>query len=53
MASFIIKIFFVFAAMTLLSSCSNKEDALIGGKYQENLKKLDEITTIMKSIKNG
>jgi len=43
MASFMIKIFFVFAAMTLLSSCSNKEDALIGGKYQENLKKLDEI----------
>ena len=33
MASFMIKIFFVFTAMTLLSSCSNKEDAILGGKY--------------------
>ena len=33
----------LFFGLLLTSSCSNKEDALLGGQYQENLVKMDQI----------
>ena len=43
MISYIIRIFIVFTTFVLVSACGNRDDAVIGGKYQENLKKIDEI----------
>jgi hypothetical protein len=33
----------LFFSLFLISSCSNKDDALIGGQYQENLTKMDQV----------
>ncbi len=32
----------LFFSLFLISSCSNKDDALVGGQYQENLVKMDK-----------
>lgn len=33
----------LFFSLFLISSCSNKDDALLGGQYQENLVKMDQV----------
>lgn len=37
------KLGLLFFSLLLISSCSNKDDAVVGGQYQENLLKMDKI----------
>tara|TARA_B100000965_G_scaffold98293_2_gene80379 strand:+ start:2674 stop:3300 length:627 start_codon:yes stop_codon:yes gene_type:complete len=43
MKSLVTKIIAVVLTSLFIISCSNRDDAVFGGKHQENLKKLDEV----------